>query len=78
MMLQDSFSLKANIRINVDEVYEVKHWAKQLGVSIERLQAVIAQAGPLVDAVRLYLKDEMHPDNPWYPRAGQPQANRLG
>ena len=72
----DSFSLRANIRINVDEPYEVKHWARQLGVSIERLRAVIAQVGPLVDAVRLHLKDEIHPDNPWYPRAEQPKVDR--
>jgi hypothetical protein len=76
MTLPDSISLRANIRINVDEAYEVKHWAKQLGVSIERLQAVIAQAGPLVRAICLHLKGEMHPDNLWYPRVGQPQANR--
>ena len=76
MTLPESTSLRANIRINVDEAYEVKHWARQLGVSIERLRAVIAQVGPLVDAVRLHLKDEMHPDNPWYPRAEQPEPDR--
>ena len=76
MTLPESNSLRANIRINVDEAYEVKHWARQLGVSIERLRAVIAQVGPLVDAVRLHLKDEMHPDNPWYPRGGRTEVNR--
>jgi len=76
MTLPESTSLRANIRINVDEAYVVKHWARQLGVSIERLRAVIAQVGPLVDAVRLHLKDEIHPDNPWYPHPEQPKVNR--
>ena len=76
MTLPESNSLRANIRINVDEAYEVKHWARQLGVSIERLRVVIAQVGPLVDAVRLHLKDEMHPDNPWYPRGERTEVNR--
>jgi antitoxin component HigA of HigAB toxin-antitoxin module len=76
MTLPESNSLRANIRINVDEAYEVKHWARQLGVSIERLRAVIAQVGPLVDVVRLHLKDEMHPDNPWYPRGERTEVNR--
>jgi hypothetical protein len=76
MTLPESNSLRANIRINVDEAYEVKHWARQLGVSIERLRAVIAEVGPLVDAVRLHLKDEMHPDNPWYPRGERTEVNR--
>jgi hypothetical protein len=76
MTLPESVSLRANIRINVDEAYEVKHWARQLGVSIERLRVVIAQVGPLVDAVRLHLKDEMHPDNPWYPRGKRTEVNR--
>ena len=76
MTLPESTSLRANIRINVDEAYEVKHWARQLGVSIERLRAAIAQVGPLVDAVRLHLKAEMHPDNPWYPRAERPEVNQ--
>ena len=76
MTLPEAISLRANIRINVDEAYEVKHWARQLGVSIERLRAVIAQVGPLVDAVRHHLKDEMHPDNPWYPRGERTEVNR--
>ena len=53
----------------MDEIYEVKHWAKQLGVSIEQLRAAIEQAGPLVYAVSQHLKDRIHPDNPLYPRA---------
>ena len=68
--------LRGNLRINVDEIYEVRHWAKQLGVSIERLRAAIEQVGPLVDAVRQYLKGEMDPNNLWYPRAEHIQTDR--
>jgi hypothetical protein len=71
-----STPLRGNLRINVDEIYEVRHWAKQLGVSIQQLRAAIEQVGPLVDAVRQHLKDEIDPDNLWYPRAEQSQANR--
>jgi hypothetical protein len=60
----------------VDEIYEVKHWAKQLGVSIEQLRVAIEQVGPMVDAVRQHLKEEIHPDNPWYPRDKQPEVSR--
>jgi hypothetical protein len=69
---QRSNSLPANIRINVDEIYELRHWAKQLGVSIDQLRTAIEQVGPLIDAIRQHLKDEMNPNNSWYPRAGQP------
>jgi len=60
---QDSNSLLANIRINVDEIYEVRHWAIQLGVSIQQLRAAIEHVGPLVGAVSKHLKDGMRPDN---------------
>ena len=76
MKTQNSNSLLTQIRINVDEIYEVRHWAKQLGVSIQQLRAAIEQVGPLVDAVRQHLKDEIDPDNLWYPRAEQSQSNR--
>jgi hypothetical protein len=54
-------SLMANIRINVDEVYEVTHWAKQLGVSNPQLLAAVKQVGPLVDGVRQYIKYQVDP-----------------
>ena len=73
---QSSATLRGSLRINVDESYEVRHWAKQLGVSIQQLRSAIEQVGPMVDAVRQHLKDEIDPDNLWYPRAGQSQANR--
>jgi len=49
--------------------YEVRHWAKQFGVSNEQVRAAIEQVGPFVGAVCLHLKDRIHPDNSWYPRA---------
>jgi hypothetical protein len=73
---QSSATLRGSLRINVDESYEVRHWAKQLGVSIQQLRSAIEQVGPMVDAVCQHLKDEIDPDNLWYPRAGQSQANR--
>ena len=72
--LPDNFARNADIRINVNEPYEVRHWAKQLGVSIDQLRIAIEQSGPLVDAVRLRLKNEIHPDNPWYPRSYGPES----
>ena len=68
MKTQTSNPLLTNIRINVGEIYEVKHWAKQLGVSSQQLRTAIEQVGPLVYAVCQHLKDEMNPSNQWYPR----------
>jgi NTP pyrophosphatase (non-canonical NTP hydrolase) len=51
-------SVRANIRINVEEVYEVRHWAKQFGVSDAQLLAAVEQAGPLVDAVCQYFEGQ--------------------
>jgi hypothetical protein len=65
---EDSIGLN-NIRINADVPYEVRHWAKQLGVSSDQLRAAIVQVGPLVGALCLHLKDKIHPDNCLYPRA---------
>ena len=73
---QSSATLRGSLRINVDESYEVRHWAKQLGVSIQQLRTAIEHVGPMVDAVCQHLKDEIDPDNLWYPRAEQSQANR--
>ena len=65
---EDSIGL-SNICINADVPYEVRHWAKQFGVSNEQVRAAIEQVGPFVGAVCLHLKDRIHPDNSWYPRA---------
>jgi hypothetical protein len=53
---QGSHSLRANIRINVDELYEVRHWAKQLGVTEAQLLSAVAQVGPLVAVLTQYFK----------------------
>ena len=49
-------SVLAIIRINVDEVYEVRHWAKQFRVSDVQLLAAVKKVGPMVYVVRQYLE----------------------
>ena len=39
-------------RINVNEDYELRDWAKTLGVSPEELKAAVAKVGPMADDVR--------------------------
>ena len=46
----------ANDRINVEENYEVEIWAKQFGLSPERLRELVRQVGPSITAVENYLK----------------------
>ena len=53
---QGSHSLRAKIRINVDELYEVRHWAKQLGVTEAQLLSAAAQVGPLVAILKQYFE----------------------
>jgi hypothetical protein len=52
---KENQSLALKIRINVDEAYEIKHWAKRLRVSELQLIGAVAQVGPLVDNVRASL-----------------------
>ena len=68
--------LRVDIRINVDEIYELRHWAKQLGANIPRLRAAVEQVEPLIDVVRQHLKDETDPDNLRCPRDKQPEVSR--
>lgn len=42
-------------RINVDEDYEVQYWSRALGVTPEKLVAVVRAVGPGVEAVRANL-----------------------
>ena len=51
-------NLRSQIRINIDEKFEVRHWAKQLEISPVALLAAVEQVGPLVEAVRHYIKDQ--------------------
>ena len=39
-------------RINIHEEWEVRYWTKELGITEERLRALVARVGPSVDAVR--------------------------
>jgi hypothetical protein len=38
--------------INMGEPYEIEYWAKALGVSRERLAAIVEKVGDRVEAVR--------------------------
>ncbi|HEX2885281.1 DUF3606 domain-containing protein [Vineibacter terrae] len=42
-------------RIDIDRPYDVHDWARKLGVTPEELCAAVKAAGPMADAVRLYL-----------------------
>ena len=56
-------SLVSIIRINIDEPYDVRHWAKTLRVSQLQLLGAVAQVGPLVNNVRAYLMRERGAEN---------------
>jgi len=43
-------------RINMDEDYEVRDWAKSLGVSEDALRSAVAKAGPMVKDVKAHLQ----------------------
>lgn len=47
----------ARARINMGEPSEVEYWAKALGVSKERLAAVVNKVGDSVQAVRSTILD---------------------
>ena len=42
-------------RINVNEDYELRDWAKKFGVSPEELRRAVQQVGDRADAVRHHL-----------------------
>jgi hypothetical protein len=42
-------------RINVNEDYELRDWAKKFGVSPEELRRAVQQVGDRADAVRQHL-----------------------
>ena len=41
-----------DVRINVNEAYEVQYWATKLGVTSEELHDAVAAVGPMVVDVR--------------------------
>jgi hypothetical protein len=43
-----------SIVINVDETYQLRHWAKQYGVTDEELRAAVATVGASAENVRQY------------------------
>jgi hypothetical protein len=45
------------MRINVDEKWEFRYWKGRLGISGQQLGAAVRKVGPMVAAVRRYLKD---------------------
>lgn len=47
-------------RINVNQDYERRDWAKSLGVSEEELTAAVNVVGNSAEKVREYLKDRRH------------------
>ena len=51
------------IQINSDEVYEVRHWAKQFSVTDSQLRAAIAQVGPRVTDVRKHVAVQVAAEN---------------
>lgn len=44
-------------RINVNEDYELRDWAKKFGVSQEELRQAVAKVGDRADDVERHLKD---------------------
>jgi hypothetical protein len=43
-------------RIDVNEDYELRDWAKKFGVSPEKLKAAVKEVGTSADAVEKHLK----------------------
>jgi hypothetical protein len=42
-------------RVNVNEPYELRDWAKHFGVSEETLKAAVSKAGPMASDVAKHL-----------------------
>ena len=45
-------------RINMGEPYEVDYWTRALGISKEKLAAIVAKVGDRVEAVRREIGEE--------------------
>ena len=43
-------------RINVNEGFELRYWAKEFNVSLEQVRSAVRKVGPELDAVRVELK----------------------
>ena len=58
-MAVDDSKLQAppqDLRINVNEPWQLKYWSTELRVGVEDLRAAVAQVGPLIRQVREFLK----------------------
>lgn len=44
-----------DIRINVNQTWELKRWSEKLGVSEEKLRQAVKAVGPMVKDVKKYL-----------------------
>lgn len=44
-----------DIRINVNQSWELKRWSEKLGVSEEKLRQAVKAVGPMVKDVKKYL-----------------------
>jgi hypothetical protein len=49
------------MRINVNEPYELSHWAESFGTTREKLKEAVREVGNRVEKVREYLRKERHP-----------------
>ena len=58
MVGRDRRGGRESARINLGEASEAEYWAKALGVSTERLAAIIDKVGDRVDAVRAEIAEE--------------------
>lgn len=47
-----------DIRINVNEPYEVEYWKEKLKITPERLREVVKVVGPMVDDVKRKLGEK--------------------
>lgn len=48
----------AGDRINVKEEFELKGWAKRLGVTPNRLKLLVKEVGPMLDDVKAQIAKE--------------------
>jgi uncharacterized protein DUF3606 len=45
-------------RINVNEVYELRDWARSLGVSEDEVRSAVVKVGPMASDVRAHLEQQ--------------------
>ena len=45
-------------RIDLDQEFEVRYWARKLGVEEPRLREAVRSVGPIVENVRKHLEED--------------------